>query len=110
VAFKEPQLTVALQRDPYREKGPLTTIDSPKDDFRTFFHFGNGFQLFLISFVILFLELAAIRWFPAHVLYLTFFYQRRAAGLLFWGCRWAVWLPTTGAITCRGHRSCLLLL
>ena len=33
----------------------------------------DGFKLFLISFIILFLELAAIRWFPAHVLYLTFF-------------------------------------
>ncbi|HSA60347.1 MAG TPA: hypothetical protein VLJ37_11760 [bacterium] len=33
----------------------------------------DGFDLFLISAVILFLELAAIRWFPAHVLYLTFF-------------------------------------
>jgi len=33
----------------------------------------NGFELFLISLVILFLELAGIRWFPAHVLYLTFF-------------------------------------
>jgi len=32
-----------------------------------------GFELFLISLLILFLELAAIRWFPAHVLYLTFF-------------------------------------
>lgn len=29
--------------------------------------------MFLISVLILFLELAAIRWFPAHVLYLTFF-------------------------------------
>jgi spermidine synthase len=29
--------------------------------------------LILISFLILFLELACIRWFPAHVLYLTFF-------------------------------------
>ena len=35
--------------------------------------FTNGFDLFLISLVILFLELACIRWFPAHVLYLTFF-------------------------------------
>src|SRR5690242_5481356 len=35
--------------------------------------FSNGFELFLISLVILFLELACIRWFPAHVLYLTFF-------------------------------------
>ena len=33
----------------------------------------HGFDLFWISFLILFLELAAIRWFPAHVLYLTFF-------------------------------------
>jgi spermidine synthase len=30
-------------------------------------------ELFLISVVILFLELASIRWFPAQVLYLTFF-------------------------------------
>ena len=33
----------------------------------------DGFELFLVSFLILFLELAAIRWFPAHALYLTFF-------------------------------------
>lgn len=32
-----------------------------------------GFDLFLISGLILFLELACIRWFPAHVLFLTFF-------------------------------------
>src|SRR6185312_15905500 len=32
-----------------------------------------AFELFLVSFIILFLELACIRWFPAHVLYLTFF-------------------------------------
>jgi len=30
-------------------------------------------ELFLISLIILFLELACIRWFPAHVLFLTFF-------------------------------------
>src|SRR5687768_3701732 len=35
--------------------------------------FSDGFNLFLVSLLILFLELAAIRWFPAHVLYLTFF-------------------------------------
>jgi len=40
---------------------------------QTFSRFSNGFELFLISLVILFLELACIRWFPAHVLYLTFF-------------------------------------
>src|SRR6185436_715383 len=33
----------------------------------------NTAELILISAVILFLELACIRWFPAHVLYLTFF-------------------------------------
>jgi hypothetical protein len=45
----------------------LVTNDSPSSKFR------RGFELFWISFIILFLELAAIRWFPAHVLYLTFF-------------------------------------
>lgn len=30
-------------------------------------------ELFLVSLLILFLELACIRWFPAHVLFLTFF-------------------------------------
>ncbi|HZE69783.1 MAG TPA: hypothetical protein VE135_09690 [Pyrinomonadaceae bacterium] len=37
------------------------------------FRFSDGFELILVSFTILFLELACIRWFPAHVLYLTFF-------------------------------------
>src|SRR5262249_38590201 len=32
-----------------------------------------GGRLFFVSMFILFLELACIRWFPAHVLYLTFF-------------------------------------
>src|SRR5204862_2226961 len=32
-----------------------------------------GASLFLVSGLVLFLELACIRWFPAHVLYLTFF-------------------------------------
>jgi spermidine synthase len=35
--------------------------------------FRAGGELFLISLIILFLELACIRWFPAHVLFLTFF-------------------------------------
>src|SRR5712672_3240186 len=30
-------------------------------------------DLFLVSILVLFLELACIRWFPAHVLFLTFF-------------------------------------
>jgi hypothetical protein len=30
-------------------------------------------ELFLISLILLFLELACIRWFPAHVIFLTFF-------------------------------------
>jgi SAM-dependent methyltransferase len=33
----------------------------------------RSIELFLISALILFLELACIRWFPAHVLFLTFF-------------------------------------
>ncbi|HKB04076.1 MAG TPA: hypothetical protein VKD90_17775, partial [Gemmataceae bacterium] len=32
-----------------------------------------GLTLFLVSGLVLFLELACIRWFPSHVLYLTFF-------------------------------------
>src|SRR5438128_11084065 len=32
-----------------------------------------AFDLFLISWLVLFLELACIRWFPSHVLFLTFF-------------------------------------
>ena len=34
---------------------------------------GLRLDLFLVSLLILFLELACIRWFPAHVLFLTFF-------------------------------------
>ncbi len=33
----------------------------------------NGFNLFLTGFLVLFLELAAIRWFAAHVIFLQFF-------------------------------------
>jgi spermidine synthase len=33
----------------------------------------NAAELFLVSVLLLFLELACIRWFPAHVLFLTFF-------------------------------------
>jgi spermidine synthase len=32
-----------------------------------------GWELFLLSLLLLFLELACIRWFPAHVVFLTFF-------------------------------------
>ncbi len=32
-----------------------------------------AFDLFLVSWLVLFLELACIRWFPSHVLFLTFF-------------------------------------
>src|SRR5947207_10845519 len=35
--------------------------------------FRTRVELFLISLLLLFLELACIRWFPAHVLFLTFF-------------------------------------
>jgi hypothetical protein len=33
----------------------------------------HTWELFVISFLVLFLELVCIRWFPAHVLFLTFF-------------------------------------
>src|SRR5437763_7909687 len=32
-----------------------------------------AFDLFLVSWLVLFLDLACIRWFPSHVLFLTFF-------------------------------------
>ena len=51
----------------------MNTIALPKDNVAQSSRFRPGFELFLISLIILFLELAAIRWFPAHVLYLTFF-------------------------------------
>src|ERR1700687_3142067 len=54
-------------------KGTVNTIPSSTDEPRHGSRLSDGFGLFLISLVILFLELACIRWFPAHVLYLTFF-------------------------------------
>jgi spermidine synthase len=51
----------------------VNTIDSPKNASGPNSKSRDGFELLLISLLILFLELAAIRWFPAHVLYLTFF-------------------------------------
>ncbi|MFN2516453.1 MAG: spermidine synthase [Pyrinomonadaceae bacterium] len=51
----------------------MQTINPPNNDIKPFARFSIGFELFLISLLILFLELACIRWFPAHVLYLTFF-------------------------------------
>ena len=51
----------------------MNTIRLPKNKSTKSSRSHDGFKLFLISFLILFLELAAIRWFPAHVLYLTFF-------------------------------------
>src|SRR5688572_13123350 len=53
--------------------GSMNTTASPKTDPGPFSSPRRGFELFLISLLILFLELACIRWFPAHVLYLTFF-------------------------------------
>ena len=50
-----------------------TLPNESKDTHQAFSRSGDGFDLFLISVLILFLELASIRWFPAHVLYLTFF-------------------------------------
>jgi spermidine synthase len=51
----------------------VNTIALPKNESGLTSRSRDGFELFLISVIILFLELAAIRWFPAHVLYLTFF-------------------------------------
>jgi spermidine synthase len=51
----------------------VNTIKLPNNESRLSSKSRDGFELFLISLIILFLELAAIRWFPAHVLYLTFF-------------------------------------
>jgi SAM-dependent methyltransferase len=49
------------------------SILNAKTEPQTFSRLTGGFELILISLLILFLELACIRWFPAHVLYLTFF-------------------------------------
>ena len=54
-------------------EGPVSAISLSKNEPGSFSRPSDGFGLFLISLVILFLELACIRWFPAHVLYLTFF-------------------------------------
>ena len=51
----------------------MRAIPLPNDTSTSLSRFSTGFELFLISLLILFLELACIRWFPAHVLYLTFF-------------------------------------
>ena len=55
------------------KNGSVNTTGLPGTQSGTSSRTRNGFELFLISLLILFLELAAIRWFPAHVLYLTFF-------------------------------------
>jgi SAM-dependent methyltransferase len=51
----------------------VNTLDLSKNESGPTSKSIDGFELVLISLLILFLELAAIRWFPAHVLYLTFF-------------------------------------
>lgn len=68
------------------------------------------FDLFLISFAILFLELAAIRWFPAYVFSLTFFtntvllaaFVGMSVGCLACEGRWKLlaYLPTLMGVTC----------
>ena len=47
---------------------PLTSSAAPNQSW-----LGARADLFLISFLLLFMEMACIRWFPAHVLFLTFF-------------------------------------
>ena len=51
----------------------MSPIPLPQDNPASLYRFRDGFELILVSLIILFLELACIRWFPAHVLYLTFF-------------------------------------
>ena len=68
------------------------------------------FDLFLISFAILFLELAAIRWFPAYVFSLTFFtntvllaaFVGMSVGCLACDSRWKMMpkLPVLMGVTC----------
>jgi SAM-dependent methyltransferase len=68
------------------------------------------FDLFLISFAVLFVELAAIRWFPAYVATLTFFtnfvlmaaFVGMSVGCLAAGRRITVldYLPSLMAVTC----------
>jgi spermidine synthase len=70
--------------------------------------FRAGWELFLISLLILFLELACIRWFPAHVLFLTFFtntvllacFLGMSVGCLAAGRDWnlIVWTPVLLAV------------
>ena len=66
-------------------------------------------DLFLVSFLVLFLELACIRWFPAHVLFLTFFTN---TVLLACVPRHVGGLPgrrIAAGTTCSGRRSLLVL-
>jgi spermidine synthase len=51
----------------------MRSIPLPNTTPTSLSRFSDGFELVLVSLLILFLELACIRWFPAHVLYLTFF-------------------------------------
>jgi SAM-dependent methyltransferase len=71
-----------------------------------------GAELFLISLIILFLELACIRWFAAHVIFLTFFtntvllacFLGMSVGCLASSRRWRFlnWTPAILALTMGG--------
>src|SRR5262245_22899107 len=65
-----------------REEYVIVSVETPVPNFpptpdgerpSSFLRLGPSGELFLVSVLILFLELACIRWFPAHVLFLTFF-------------------------------------
>ncbi len=64
---------MTFRAKPKTSKAPEPQIPLPKDNPVSLSRLSDGFELILVSLVILFLELACIRWFPAHVLYLTFF-------------------------------------
>ena len=93
----------------------MNTTRSSKNESATPNRLSDGFELFLISFLILFLELAAIRWFPAHVLYLTFFtnvvllasFLGMSVGCLAASHRrnYLTWTPLL-LVRCSGSRAC----
>ncbi len=74
MAKQDPALSLLIQRREYRTEF-MSTATSPGSPvaLRPAAPFRAGAELFLVSLLILFLELTCIRWFPAHVLFLTFF-------------------------------------
>jgi hypothetical protein len=82
---------MATETDMTVETAPETTGLQERPELRQ-----RGFDLFLISFLILFCELAFIRWFISNIVFLTFFtnlalmacFLGMSVGLLSAGRRW----------------------